>query len=211
MPSAHYFTTTPGSDPTPRTITVTIAGEPLTITTAGGVFSPGRLDTGTAVLLDSVPPPPATGNILDLGAGWGPISYALARTSPEATVWSVDVNERALSLVSANAAANGFTGINTSTPDAVPDDVMFDAIWSNPPIRVGKNELHSMLRRWLHRLRPGGDAWLVVQKNLGSDSLLSWLQSEFAESHRSTRASTKKGYRVLRVHRLSEDAEQATS
>ncbi|MGO2658905.1 class I SAM-dependent methyltransferase [Mycetocola reblochoni] len=203
MPSAHYFSPEPGSDPTPRQITVSIAGEPLTITTAGGVFSPGRLDTGTAVLLDSVPPPPQSGDVLDLGAGWGPISYALARSAPDATIWSVDVNERALELITLNAAQHGFSGINATTPSGVPEAVRFDAIWSNPPIRVGKQELHGMLRHWLPRLKPGCDAWLVVQKNLGSDSLLSWLSTEFDGTHVSSRATTKKGYRVLRVHRTT--------
>ena len=77
----------------------------------------------------------------------------------------------------------------------------FTTIWSNPPIRVGKNELHDLLERWMPRLEPGSDAWLVVQRNLGSDSLHRWMQTTFAGTLSVTRAATSKGYRVLRARR----------
>jgi 16S rRNA G1207 methylase RsmC len=165
------------------------------------VFSPERIDTGTQVLLGSVPAPPPGGNLLDLGCGWGPIALTLALESPRATVWAVDVNERALDLVRANAQKMSIANINAVTPDNVPDDITFTTIWSNPPIRVGKNELHGMLERWLPRLEPGSDGWLVVQRNLGSDSLHRWLQAEFPEEFSFVRAATNKGYRVLRARR----------
>ncbi|CAN5266568.1 methyltransferase [soil metagenome] len=171
--------------------------------TANGVFSPERIDTGTQVLLGSVPAPPPGGNLLDLGCGWGPIALTLALESPRATVWAVDVNERALDLVRANAQKMSIPNINAVTPENVPEDITFTTIWSNPPIRVGKNELHGMLRKWLPRLDPGSDAWLVVQRNLGSDSLHRWLQAEFPEEFSFVRAATNKGYRVLRARRRS--------
>ena len=139
--------------------------------------------------------------MLDLGCGWGPIALSLAAESPHATVWAVDVNERALDLVRRNADVMGLTNVNAVTPDSVPVDISFMTIWSNPPIRVGKNELHAMLQLWLPRLLPGSDAWLVVQKNLGSDSLHRWMDDVFASSLTVTRAATNKGYRVLRARR----------
>ena len=139
--------------------------------------------------------------MLDLGCGWGPIALSLAAESPHATVWAVDVNERALDLVRRNADVMELPNVNAVTPDSVPPDISFMTIWSNPPIRVGKNELHAMLQLWLPRLLPGSDAWLVVQKNLGSDSLHRWLDDVFASSLTVTRAATNKGYRVLRVRR----------
>ena len=101
------------------------------------------------------------------GAGWGPIALSLALDAPDATVWAVDVNERALDLVRRNAARLGLVQVNAALPDDVPDDVRFATIWSNPPIRIGKAALHELLGQWLPRLSTGGEAWLVVQRNLG--------------------------------------------
>ncbi len=199
----HYFSSAPSGEPKLRQITVRLAGRSLAVTTAGGVFSPERIDAGTGVLLAHTPVPPPGGHFLDLGCGWGPIALTLALDSPHATVWAVDVNERALDLVRRNAADLGLDNINACTPEDVPADITFTTIRSNPPIRVGKNELHDMLRRWLPRLEPGSDAWLVVQRNLGSDSLHRWLQSELPRDFAVLRAATNKGYRVLRVRHRS--------
>jgi 16S rRNA G1207 methylase RsmC len=202
-PPDHYFSASPGGATVPRTISVQLAGRQLDVTTANGIFSPERIDTGTQVLLGNVPAPPPGGNLLDLGCGWGPIALTLALESPRATVWAVDVNERALELVRRNAESLGLDNVNAVTPADVPADVPFMSIWSNPPIRVGKNELHAMMLSWLPRLEPGTDAWLVVQRNLGSDSLHRWLQAELPQDFAVTRAATNKGYRVLRARRRS--------
>ena len=188
-----------------RTISVQLAGRHVDLTTSNGIFSPERVDGGTQVLLAHVPPPPPGGHLLDLGCGWGPIALSLALESPHATVWAVDVNQRALDLVRRNAESLGLGNLNAATPDDVPDDISLTTIWSNPPIRVGKNELHSMLLRWLPRLEPGSDAWLVVQRNLGSDSLHHWLQAELPDGFAVTRAATSKGFRVLRARHRTLD------
>jgi 16S rRNA G1207 methylase RsmC len=109
-----------------------------------------------------------------------------------------------LDVVRRNAQKLGLTNVNPVTPDDVPESVEFTTIWSNPPIRVGKNELHDILQRWLPRLEPGSDAWLVVQRNLGSDSLQRWIQATMPELT-TTRAAISKGYRVLRTRRAAED------
>jgi 16S rRNA (guanine1207-N2)-methyltransferase len=199
MSGEHYFSATPGSGFRPRTITVRLGGVERELTTAGGVFSPDRLDTGTQVLLDTVPAPPPGGNLLDLGCGWGPIALSLALESPRATVWAVDVNERALQLVRRNAESLGLSNVNAVLPADVPKSLEFGTVWSNPPIRVGKMELHALLQRWLPRLESGADAWLVVQRNLGSDSLHRWLDAELPSGFSVQRAATSKGFRVLRV------------
>ena len=198
----HYFTAEPASAAQQRSLTIRLAGQTVSVRTAGGVFSPHGLDKGTAVLLREAPAPPATGALLDLGCGWGPIALTLALRSPEATVYAVDVNERSLDLVRTNAAALGLTGVVASGPDGIPEDVRFDAIWSNPPIRVGKAALHDLLLTWLPRLAPGGAADLVVQKNLGSDSLQAWLTEQLdPERYAVSRYATDKGFRVLEVRR----------
>jgi 16S rRNA (guanine1207-N2)-methyltransferase len=203
----HYFSPSPDSQLKLRQITVKLAGQLREVTTANAVFSPEHIDTGTQVLLSNTPVPPPSGDFLDLGCGWGPISLHLALASPHATVWAVDVNERALDLVRMNAARLGLTNINAVLPADVPADVRFRSIWSNPPIRVGKDELHNLMQTWLPRLQPDADAWLVVQRNLGSDSLHRWLDGMLSDEYTVSRTATSKGFRVLQVKRrgLPED------
>lgn len=201
MGSDHYFSASPSSAENLRRIRVSLGGRTGEVTTAGGVFSPDDVDGGTAVLLANTPPPPPGGHLLDLGCGWGPIALSLAVQSPHATVWAVDVNDRALDLVRRNAQEWGLTNINAVRPEDVPGDVRFRGIRSNPPIRVGKNELHGLLETWLPRLDERSDAWLVVQRNLGSDSLQRWLAATFDDGYSVTRAATGRGFRVLKVRR----------
>lgn len=195
----HYFSAQPASPDERRRITVRLAERDLEVETAPGVFSPGRVDLGTQVLLRSVPPPPASGDLLDLGCGWGPLALTLASTSPEARVWAVDVNERALDLVRATSARLGLRGVVAATPDEVPPDVRFAAVWSNPPIRIGKSALHDLLNAWLPRLEPGAGAYLVVQRNLGADSLADWLAARWPGAMTVSRVASAKGFRVLEV------------
>jgi 16S rRNA G1207 methylase RsmC len=193
---SQYFDERPAVPNEPYPTTVVVAGHTLSLTTDRGVFSRGELDTGTAVLLRKAPAPPARGRLLDLGCGYGPIAIALAAQSPDAEVWAVDVNERALALTAKNAAANGFPQIITALPDDIPNELTFDAIYSNPPIRIGKDALHDLLSRWLTRLTPAGSAYFVVQRHLGGDSLAAWLQHV---GYPTARIASSKGYRVLHV------------
>jgi 16S rRNA G1207 methylase RsmC len=195
----HYFSPQPAGPADRRRVLVELAGRRLPVETAGGVFSPDHVDTGTQVLLREAPTPPDRGTFLDLGCGWGPIAVTLGLLAPAATVYAVDVNERALDLTRANAATAGLTNVAVATPDDVPDDVRFDLIWSNPPIRVGKAALHDLLGTWLSRLTDAGEAYLVVQKNLGADSLQRWLRESLALP--CDRVAVGKGFRVLRVSR----------
>ncbi len=200
----HYFSPDPAAPETLRTIRVPLAGRERELVTATGVFSGDRLDVGTSVLLDVVPAPPEAGDLLDLGCGWGPIAATLALRSPAARVWAVDVNARALSLVERNAELLSLSNIEPATPDRVPADVRFATIWSNPPIRIGKAQLHALLETWIPRLAPDATAWLVVQKHLGAASLQRWLEERFPD-HDVERATSKKTYRILAVTAPSED------
>lgn len=200
MTQPHYFSdATPATAAERRPLRITLAGREVTVETAGGVFSPGGLDKATVILLDEVPEPPSSGRALDLGCGWGPVALSLALRAPGLDVTAVDVSERALDLTRRNAAALGCDRVAAARPEDVPADERYDVIWSNPPIRIGKEALHDLLRTWLPRLAPGGEAWLVVGKNLGSDSLQRWIADDLAMA--CERASSSKGFRVLRVSR----------
>ena len=199
MAGQHYFSPQPAGPADRRRVEVELAGRRLSVETAGGVFSPDHVDAGTQVLLREAPTPPDRGTLLDLGCGWGPIALTLGLLAPAATVYAVDVNERALDLTRANASAAGLNNVHATTPREVPDDVRFDLIWSNPPIRVGKAALHDLLGTWLPRLTDNGEAYLVVQKNLGADSLQRWVRESLALP--CDRVAVGKGFRVLRVSR----------
>ena len=195
-PQPHYFSPAPGTRSRPTTLRLDLPDLSLTLQADAGVFSASRVDPGTKVLLTEAPPPPPQGDLLDLGCGYGPIALALATRSPGATVWAVDINERALDLTRANAAAAGLGNVRVAAPGDVPDGLRFAAIWSNPPVRVGKAVLHHLLDAWLARLADDGRALLVVQKHLGSDSLHRWLQQRGWQVERRT---SRMAYRVLDV------------
>jgi 16S rRNA (guanine1207-N2)-methyltransferase len=194
--SGHYFDQSPEAAHRPGLVRVVLPDVYLELSTDSGVFSPGRLDPGTRFLLESAPSIPPSGDLLDLGCGYGPIACTLAARSPGATVWAVDVNERALALCARNAADAGLTNVRCVPPSSPDLPAHFAGIWSNPPIRVGKAVLHALLETWLPRLAPGAAAWLVVGRNLGADSLHSWLEGQ---GWSVARAAARSGYRLLQV------------
>ena len=211
----HYFDAVPNVGSQPRAVTLALPERTLDLTTDRGVFSGEQVDAGTRLLLLEGPPMAADAvHVLDLGCGYGPIAVTLALRAPSATVWAVDTNERAVALCEANATANGALGVRALVVPAddpctgIPPDVTFDAIWSNPPIRIGKHALHRLLVGALTRLRPGGTAHLVVQKHLGADSLQRWLE---AEGWPTVRRTSRAGYRLLDVTCPDPTPEEPTS
>jgi 16S rRNA G1207 methylase RsmC len=196
-----YFAANPQSADVRRERKVTLRGYDATVQTSNGVFSGNRVDLGTSVLLRHAPMPPQHGTGLDLGCGWGPIALALGFESPDLDIWAVDINERAVDLTAENAKSNGLNHVHAVTAESVPADLTFDVIWSNPPIRIGKEALHELLMAWLPRLNQGGAAYLVVQKNLGSDSLITWLAQALTDGYAVSKYASSKGYRVIEVLR----------
>jgi 16S rRNA (guanine1207-N2)-methyltransferase len=191
-----YFAAEPSAAHRPGLVQVILPDLHLELETDAGVFSASRLDPGTRVLLDTAPPPSATGDLLDLGCGYGPLALVLASRSPAAQVWAVDVNQRALDLTSANAVRAGLSNVTCIRPEDQEFSIKYPTIWSNPPIRIGKKALQALLATWLARLTGSGSAYLVVQRNLGSDSLQRWLAESGWDV---SRFAARSGYRVLEV------------
>jgi len=198
---SHYFQT-PAEQSARHPVHASIWGREFEFSSAPGVFSSRRLDIGTRVLLRSTTPPePDAKHLLDLGCGFGPIAIALATECPDALVDAVDVNDLALELTRENARALGVGDrVRAMRPDELPTDTQYDEIWSNPPIRIGKQALHDLLQTWLPRLRPGGVAFLVAGKNLGADSLQRWLISQGWPTER---IASAKGFRVFRLEQTA--------
>lgn len=198
-----YFSDSPVADDSElHLLEVTARGYDLQMWVTDQVFSGSKLDLGTRQLLSEAPELPASGNFLDLGCGWGPIAVTMALESSDADVWAVDVNSRALALTKRNAQVNGTPNVTALKADEALEAARqtgrrFDVIWSNPPIRIGKVALHEMLTDWLALLSEEGRAYLVVQKNLGADSLISWLN---AQGWPALKIASKKGYRIIEVH-----------
>ena len=197
MNDRHYWADRPEVASSPGTVPLLLPDVDLLLATDRGVFSADRLDRGTRYLLvDGPPPPDGAADLMDLGCGDGAIACTLAVRSPSARIWAVDVNERARDLCRANAVAAGLDNVEVLAPGDMPDDVRFDGLWSNPPIRIGKAALHDLLAGWLDRLRPGGSAHLVVQRHLGADSLARWLDEH---GWATNRRGSRKGFRLLDV------------
>lgn len=192
IPDPHYFDAEPAVPSRPVEVRL---GDDVLLSDRG-VFSSDHLDPGTVELLRAVPPPPKCGDLLDLGCGYGPIAVTMAKKVPGATVWAVDTNRRAVALTSENASRLHLRNLKAMAPEEVEPGVRFAAIWSNPPIRIGKEALHDLLLHWLGRLTPDGRAYLVVHKHLGGDSLTTWL---VAAGHATTKFGSRKGYRLLEV------------
>jgi len=95
-----------------------------------------------------------------------------------------------------NAQRLGLANIRVITPDEVPPDVRLAAVYSNPPIRIGKPALHELLLHWLALLSPDGVAYLVLLKSLGSDSMQRWLNEV---GYACVRLASEKGARILMV------------
>lgn len=199
--TTHYFSDAEAADASELTLLEFSArGRDLQMWVGSQVFSASKLDLGTAQLLKVAPDLPASGRFLDLGCGWGPIAVSMALESPDAEVWAVDVNHRALAMTQQNAQVNGAQNVVTFTEDEAlqQSPEPFDVIWSNPPVRIGKEQTRALLKRWLGLLAEDGVAYLVVAKNLGADPLTAWLNEQ---GFSAGKIASKKGYRVIEVRR----------
>lgn len=200
MPQQHYFSENPEAQVKTHTVSFELEGKTFELTAASGTFSSTRLDPGTRVLLKESSFFPQSGTVLDIGCGWGPIALSIAALRPETKVLGLDINTRSLELAASNAASLGLKNFRSVRAEQIPDDMFFDAIWSNPPIRVGKSVLHGLLKTWLPRLKPEASAMLVAQKQLGAESLQKWISQNFPDFE-VVKHALDKGYRVIRVTR----------
>src|ERR1700719_526099 len=129
----HYFTTDPKVPSRPQTIRISLPDLSFELDTDRGVFAHGHIDFGTDLLLrtlTTVPP----GELVDVGCGYGAIAVTLALRNPDARVWAVDVNRRAIDLCARNAERAGARNVVPAEPDAVPGGISFAAVYSNPPV-----------------------------------------------------------------------------
>lgn len=198
MSHEHYFSADPSAPAKLTEVEIEVGGQVLKLSASSGTFSSERLDPGTRVLLGLWELFPTDGIVLDLGCGWGPIGLSIAKLQPATEVIGVDVNQRSVELANANAKRNGLANFSACLDKDLEANLEIDHIWSNPPIRIGKENLHDLLRNYLSRLKPTGDAYLVVQKQLGAESLQRWIAQQWPERE-VTKVENSKGFRVIRI------------
>lgn len=112
---------------------------------------------------------PAQASVLDVGCGYGPIGLAAAALVPEGHVTMVDINERAVQLAIENAERNGVKNVTIKQSDLFAEvkNERFDVILTNPPIRAGKETVHTIFELAYEHLKEGGALWVVIQKKQG--------------------------------------------
>lgn len=178
----HYFSASPQAKHDPGEVTLKVAGRSLTLQTDAGVFSKERIDRGTRLLIEAMVrgnlPLPEHGAFLDLGCGYGPLGLAMAILRPEADVYMVDVNERAVGLAQENASRHGLDRVQVAQGEGLGPfrDVSFHVIVTNPPLRTGKKNVHALLEQAYGALLPGGVLAVVIRTQQGARSMERFLQ-----------------------------------
>ena len=197
-----YYTADPHSESKPMPCAFPYRGYGLNFMTDAGVFSKGELDVGSRLLLDALPG--LSGDVLDLGCGWGAIGVAIAKANKGARVVMADVNHRALGLARENCQRNGVTAevIESDGMSAVMGR-RFDAVVTNPPIRAGKQVIYKMFADAAISLKDGGALYLVIRKQQGAESCVKYLKTLFDSVEKLDKSA---GFWVLKASEPKEGA-----
>lgn len=188
----HYYTRTPTSRHDVKRLAIAVEGLSLAFDTDAGVFSRGELDAGTELMIRSLPR--LSGQVLDLGCGWGPLGLFVKARNPDIDLTCADINERAVALTAGNAALNGLACRALQSDGFAAIEGSFDAVLTNPPIRAGKKVIYALFEQARAHLRPGGALYIVIQTKQGADSALRFLESAFASARVIARGG---GFKVI--------------
>lgn len=177
----HYFSKAPESTHRPGECQTVYEGHTLTFETDAGVFSRDGIDKGTALLLHALPP--LSGDVLDMGCGWGAVGISVAKAYPAIRVTMVDINSRAVELSRKNAQRNTVSvKVLESDGFAALGEEKFSCILTNPPIRAGKQVIYDLFAKSAGHLLPGGSLYLVIRKQQGAPSALAYLNTIFLKA-----------------------------
>ena len=195
---SHYFVNDDKVVSKPRTINYSFKGVDFSLESDNGVFSKNELDKGSELLIETLLPIDLGENVLDIGCGIGVIGLTLAYFTPSLKVCLTDVNTRALSLCSANAKSLKLSQRVTILQSDIYQKIegKYSSIVSNPPIRAGKKVTYEIYRGALDHLIDSGSLYIVVRKNQGAPSVMSYLEELFGNVALLAR---EKGYYVLKA------------
>lgn len=190
----HYYSSKPTTAHNINNIDYTLKGHELRFMTDSGVFSKGRVDFGSDLLIRSIPS--LEGRVLDLGCGYGPIGISLAFFNDSAYIEMVDINERAVDLAKKNIVFNGISNAEAFISNGFTNvSHKFNTIVTNPPIRAGKKLIYSLFEESREYMHTGGMLYIVIQKKQGAPSAIRKLEDIFGNC---TIIDRKKGYQILR-------------
>ncbi|MFH5186647.1 class I SAM-dependent methyltransferase [Paenibacillus sp. TAB 01] len=197
--SNHYYTQKPTVAHDLHTIEEQLRGRKFTFVTDAGVFSKKGVDYGSKVLIEAMELP-VDARVLDVGCGYGPIGLAAAALVPEGHVTMVDINERAVELAKQNAVRNQISNVEIKQSDRLAEVMgsRYDVVLTNPPIRAGKEVVHSIFEQAYEVLKPGGSLWVIIQKKQGAPSAFAKLESLFSKVKE---LGKDKGYRILKAEK----------
>lgn len=193
----HYYTASPQSAHEDRHFNHVFAGKVLRFCTDAGVFSKQHIDPGSELLCRSLPPE-LSGDVLDMGCGWGAMTVLTLAAHPDVRMTMADVNERALALARQNVEQNGMRAEAVLSDGFSQIAGTFDAVITNPPIRAGKAVIYKMFEDARAHLRDGGALYLVIRKQQGAPSALKFLKERYASAEVIERDG---GYWILRCER----------
>ncbi|MFF3924735.1 class I SAM-dependent methyltransferase [Paenibacillus lactis] len=197
MPNQHYYSNQPETAHDRKELKAELRGHSLRFISDAGVFSKSGIDYGSRVLIDAMEFAPDA-SVLDVGCGYGPIGLTAARLAPQGHVTMIDINSRAVELARENARLNGITNVTILESDlfAAVRDQAFDVVLTNPPIRAGKETVHTIFAEAWNHLRQGGQLWVVIQKKQGAPSAKAKLETLFGQVEEVTK---DKGYRIFKA------------
>jgi len=197
MPNQHYYSNQPETAHDRKELKAELRGHSLRFISDAGVFSKSGIDYGSRVLIDAMEFAPDA-SVLDVGCGYGPIGLTAARLAPQGHVTMIDINSRAVELARENARLNGITNVTILESDlfAAVKDQAFDVVLTNPPIRAGKETVHTIFAEAWNHLRQGGQLWVVIQKKQGAPSAKAKLETLFGQVEEVTK---DKGYRIFKA------------
>ena len=175
----HYFSETPESPHRPMRFQAEYRGHTLMFQTDSGVFSRTEIDRGTRTLLNALPDG-ITGDVLDMGCGYGALGVCLKKHNPDCRLTMADINERAVRLARKNAEQNGAEAdVIQSNGFAALAGKRYDLIMTNPPIRAGKPVIYAMFSDAANVLKENGSLMLVIRKQQGAPSAIAYLKTLF--------------------------------
>jgi 16S rRNA (guanine1207-N2)-methyltransferase len=191
----HYYSEKPTSESSPEKIEYRYLGKDFVFATDSGVFSKGKVDRGTDLLLESLEGVMSS-SFLDMGCGYGPVGICYKSLHNNATVLLADINERACELARRNAIAAGVkVDVKHSDGFEAFSGMLFDCIAMNPPIRAGKAVLHKLMKDAHANLQKDGQLFVVIRTRQGAGSMRDYLEGLFGNTDEPERGS---GYRVIR-------------
>ena len=190
---SHYFTNDEIKS-NEKNIYVLIKNQKLEFTIDNGVFSKKGLDFGTRSLLENIDIDNISGDVLDLGCGYGPIGIFLKKTT-DCNVDMCDINERAVYLAKKNSINNN-VDVNVFVSDSFKNiNKKYNYIVTNPPIRIGKEKLYEMLSQALNHLKKDGKVYIVINKNQGAKTLM----KDFDLKSKTTLIKKNKGFYIISI------------